>query len=97
MTKQNRLLTLPDYKHTCPRYTTGDIHSQCLACAYEDGAKAQREMTLREVIEELDECFRLAPHNDSYLRILVKDTLEYFRTGKRRKERQALKQGKLGG
>ncbi|GAG83387.1 unnamed protein product [marine sediment metagenome] len=35
------LLKLPDYKHTCQRYTTGDVDSKCLACAYESGAEAQ--------------------------------------------------------
>jgi len=41
-----------------------------------------------EAIEELEECFRLAPHDDECLRILVRDSLDYFKTGKRSKERQ---------
>ena len=55
---EGRLLTLPDYKHTCTRYTTGSIRSQCVACAYEDGAQAQRDLTasIKDVeIAELNE------------------------------------------
>jgi len=40
-----------------------------------------------QFISELDRCFTLAPKDDSYLRILVKDLLEHIRTGKTRKQR----------
>ena len=46
------------------------------------------------IVKEFDECFKLAPFDDKYLRILIKSSLEYIRTGKWRKERQALKEGK---
>ena len=56
-----------------------------------DRAKALKPLIETEerkrIIIELDKCFSLAPNDDSYLRILVKDTLEYLRTGKRRKQR----------
>ena len=38
------------------------------------------------IIAELNNCFELAPNDDRYLRILVKDTLEYIKTGKYRQE-----------
>lgn len=50
--------------------------------------KAEREM----IITKLNNNFSLAPNDDSYLRILVKSTLDFLKTGKRIKERQALKE-----
>lgn len=37
---------------------------------------------MEQMVERLDNNFLLAPNDDSYLRILVKDTLEFLRTGK---------------
>ena len=52
---------------------------------------AECQATAERIIAELDKCFELAPNDDSYFRMLVRDTLEYIRTGKRSAERQALK------
>ena len=40
-----------------------------------------------EVIKELESIFKLAPNDDSYLRILVKDYLLDLKTGKTRYQR----------
>ncbi len=36
----------------------------------------------KKIIAQFDNDFALAPNDDSYLRLLVKDTLETLRTGK---------------
>lgn len=45
------------------------------------------EEKIERIISELDRDFRLAPDDDAYLRILVKDTLEFLRAGQNRKQR----------
>lgn len=50
--------------------------------------KQERE----RITNELDACFKLAPNDNEYLKMLIEDTLAYIKTGLRRKERQALKE-----
>lgn len=67
-----------------------DQISALFATLKQEAVKKERE----KMIRELEECFSLAPYDDAYLRLLVEDRLAYFKTGKRRKERQALKANK---
>jgi len=49
----------------------------------EEAKKQEREM----IISELEKDFSLAPNDDSYLRLLVRDSLDYLITRKTAKER----------
>lgn len=41
----------------------------------------------QHIIDSLENDFKLAPYDDSYLRLLIRDSLDYFKTGKSSKER----------
>ena len=43
-------------------------------------------MNKAKMIKRLERCFELAPCDDSYLRILVQDELNWLKTGKERKQ-----------
>ena len=42
---------------------------------------------VEDVVSKLDKCFELAPNDDSYLRILAREYLEYLKTGETASER----------
>jgi len=57
-----------------------------------------RKQERERIISEFEACFSLAPYDSEYLRLLIRDTIDTFVTGKTRKQRadekrQALKEG----
>ena len=55
------------------------------------------ERLLTDIIAEFDRDIQLAPNDNAYLRILVKDTLEQLRTGKNSAQRAHEKYVQAGG
>ena len=64
-----------------------ELVGRLLARGWIPPSEAKNYMELADIIAKLDKDFQLAPNDDSYLRLLIGDTLELLRTGKTCKQR----------